>query len=172
MKELEKNINKLEKEVKKITHSKQKKHMSPETMQYFSDVLNGIDELNRDVLGYKGTNIYLDVASVGATINLMIAATKAEGLTTITNAAREPEIEDLAKFLNKMGAKIEGAGTNNIKITGVKHLKEVGYKIMPDRIEAGTYLCMVATTGGKIKLLDAEPEHITPILHKLQECRL
>ena len=82
----------------------------------------------------------------------------------------EPEIEDLAKFLNKMGAKIEGAGTNIVKITGVKHLKDVGYKVMPDRIETGTYLCMAAATGGKIKVLNAEPEHITPILHKLQEC--
>lgn len=82
----------------------------------------------------------------------------------------EPEIEDLAKFLNKMGAKIEGAGTNIVKITGVKYLKEVGYKIMPDRIETGTYLCMVAATGGKVKVLNSEPEHITPILHKLQEC--
>lgn len=82
----------------------------------------------------------------------------------------EPEIEDLAKFLNKMGAKIEGAGTNFIKITGVKLLKEVGYKIMPDRIEAGTYLCMVAATGGKARILNAKPEHITPIIHKLEEC--
>lgn len=82
----------------------------------------------------------------------------------------EPEIEDLAKFLNKMGAKIEGAGTNIVKITGVKSLKEVSYKVMPDRIEAGTYLCMTAATGGKIKLLNTESDHITPIIHKLQEC--
>ena len=119
-----------------------------------------------------GANIDLDFPSVGATENIILATVLAEGTTTITNAAREPEIEDLAKFLNKMGAKIEGAGTNNITITGVKNLKEVGYKVMPDRIEAGTYLCMAAATGGKIKLLEAEPEHITPILHKLQECRL
>ena len=119
-----------------------------------------------------GTDIDLDFPSVGATENIILATVLAEGTTTITNAAREPEIVDLAKFLNKMGAKIEGAGTNNIKIIGVKHLKEVGYKIMPDRIEAGTYLCMAATTGGRIKLLDVEPEHITPILHKLQECRM
>ena len=84
----------------------------------------------------------------------------------------EPEIEDLANFLNKMGAKIIGAGTNVIKITGVKQLKEVSYKIMPDRIEAGTYLCMVAATGGRVELLDVEPEHLTPILYKLQQCRL
>ena len=82
----------------------------------------------------------------------------------------EPEIEDLAKFLNKMGAKIEGAGTKTVKITGVKTLKSIGYKIMPDRIETGTYLCMAAATGGKIKVTNAQPEHITPILHKLEEC--
>lgn len=117
-----------------------------------------------------GTEIDLDFPSVGATENIILATVLSEGITTITNAAMEPEIEDLAKFLNKMGAKIEGAGTNIVKITGVKHLKEVGYKIMPDRIETGTYLCMAAATGGKIKVLNAEPEHITPILHKLQEC--
>ena len=117
-----------------------------------------------------GTEINLDFPSVGATENIILATVLAEGITTITNAAMEPEIEDLAKFLNKMGAKIEGAGTNIIKITGVTQLKEVSYKVMPDRIEAGTYLCMVAATGGKVKLLNAEPEHITPILHKLQEC--
>ena len=116
------------------------------------------------------TDIDLDFPSVGATENIILATVLAEGTTTITNAAMEPEIEDLAKFLNKMGAKIEGAGTNIIKITGVKQLKEVSYKIMPDRIEAGTYLCMVAATGGKVKLLNTQPEHITPILHKLQEC--
>ena len=82
----------------------------------------------------------------------------------------EPEIEDLVKFLNKMGAKITGAGTNIIKITGVKQLKDVSYKIMPDRIEAGTYLCMVAATGGRVKITNCEPEHITPILNKLEEC--
>jgi len=117
-----------------------------------------------------GTEIDLDFPSVGATENIILATVLSEGTTTITNAAMEPEIEDLAKFLNKMGAKIEGAGTNIIKITGVKQLKQVSYKIMPDRIETGTYLCMAAITGGKIKVLNAEPDHITPILHKLQEC--
>lgn len=117
-----------------------------------------------------GTEIDLDFPSVGATENIILATVLAEGTTIITNAAMEPEIEDLAKFLNKMGAKIEGAGTNIIKITGVKQLKEVSYKIMPDRIETGTYLCMAALTGGKVKLLNTQPEHITPIIHKLQEC--
>ena len=117
-----------------------------------------------------GTEIDLDFPSVGATENIILATVLSEGTTTIPNAAMEPEIEDLAKFLNKMGAKIEGAGTNIVKITGVKQLKEVSYKIMPDRIETGTYLCMAAATGGKIKIINAEPEHITPILYKLQEC--
>ena len=118
----------------------------------------------------KGTNIDLDFPSVGATENIILATVLSEGTTTITNAAMEPEIEDLAKFLNKMGAKIIGAGTNIIRITGVKTLKEVGYKIMPDRIEAGTYLCMAAATSGKIKLENVEPSHIVPILNKLEEC--
>ena len=116
-----------------------------------------------------GTEIDLDFPSVGATENIILATVLSEGVTTITNAAMEPEIEDLAKMLNKMGAKIEGAGTNIVKITGVKHLKEVSYKIMPDRIETGTYLCMTAATGGKIKVVNSDPEHITPIIHKLQE---
>lgn len=84
----------------------------------------------------------------------------------------EPEIEDLAKFLNKMGAKIEGAGTKIIKIIGVRQLKDIGYKIMPDRIETGTYLCMAASTNGKIELINTEPEHITPVIDKLTEMRL
>ena len=119
-------------------------------------------------------DIDLDFPSVGATENIILATVLSEGTTIITNAAMEPEIEDLANFLNRMGAKIEGAGTNVIKITGVSKLKEVSYKIMPDRIETGTYLCMAAATGGKIKVINTEPEHITPIIHKLQEsgCRI
>ena len=109
----------------------------------------------------------MDFPSVGATENIMLATVLAEGITTISNAAMEPEIVDLANFLNKMGAKIEGAGTRLVKIIGVKQLKDVGYKIMPDRIEAGTYLCMVATTGGSVKLLNVDPNHITPITDKL-----
>ena len=117
-----------------------------------------------------GSKIQLDFPSVGATENIIMASVLAEGETIITNAAMEPEIVDLQNFLNRMGAKIEGAGTNVIKIDGVKTLKDVSYNIMPDRIEAGTYLCMVAATGGKAKLLNAKPEHITPIIHKLEEC--
>ena len=82
----------------------------------------------------------------------------------------EPEIQDLQNFLNKMGAKVEGAGTNVIKITGVNKLKDVSYNIMPDRIEAGTFLCMAAATEGKIELKDVTNEHITPVINKLEEC--
>ncbi len=116
-----------------------------------------------------GANIELDFPSVGATENIILATVMAEGVTTIHNAAMEPEIEDLAKCLNKMGAKIEGAGTNFIKITGVSKLKEVSYKIMPDRIETGTFLCAAAITGGKLQLQEVIPEHVTPIMHKLEE---
>ena len=116
-----------------------------------------------------GNDINLDFPSVGATENIILASVYVEGTTTITNAAMEPEIVDLANCLNKMGAKIEGAGTNEIKITGVKKLKSISYRIMPDRIEAGTFLCMVAVTGGNIKLLNVCAEHLVPVIHKLQE---
>ena len=114
-------------------------------------------------------DINLDFPSVGATENIILAAALAEGTTTINNAAMEPEIVDLANCLNRMGAKIEGAGTNIIKITGVRRLKGTGYKVMPDRIEAGTFLCAAAVTGGKIKVNNIIPEHIVPVIHKLQE---
>ena len=116
-----------------------------------------------------GADIHLDFPSVGATENLMMAAVFAEGETIITNAAMEPEIVDLQNFLNKMGANVKGAGTNIIKIEGVKKLKSVSYNIMPDRIEAGTLLCMTATTGGNIILNNVNIEHLTPIIHKLEE---
>ena len=114
-------------------------------------------------------DINLDFPSVGATENIMLASVLAEGETTITNAALEPEIVDLQTMLNKMGAKIRGAGTNVIKIQGVKKLKEASHNIMPDRIEAGTLLAAAAITGGNIKIINACPEHIIPILHKLEE---
>ena len=117
----------------------------------------------------KPADIHLDFPSVGATENIILATVLAEGVTNIENAAMEPEIEDLCNILNKMGAKIEGAGTNNIKITGVKHLKNVSYTIMPDRIEAGTFLCAGAITGGTINLIDVFPKHLKPVLDKLQE---
>ena len=98
----------------------------------------------------------------------------AEGKTIITNAAKEPEIVDLQNFLNKMGAKIKGAGANTIEIEGVKTLKDVSYNIMPDRIETGTFLCIAAATNGNMILKDVDTEHITPIIHKLEEtgCKL
>ncbi len=117
-----------------------------------------------------GNNIQLDFPSVGATENIMLASVMAEGETVIANAAMEPEIVDLQNMLNKMGAKISGAGTNIIKVVGVKNLKEVSYTIMPDRIEAGTFLCAGAITGGKVKINNVEPEHLMPVLHKLEEC--
>ena len=92
------------------------------------------------------------------------------GETILTNAAMEPEIVDLQNFLNRMGAKIEGAGTNVIRITGVKKLKDVSYNIMPDRIEAGTFLCMAAATNGKIELNNTNIKHIAPVINKLEEC--
>lgn len=117
-----------------------------------------------------GNNINLDFPSVGATENILLAAVLAEGITTISNAAMEPEIIDLANCLNKMGAKIEGAGTNFITIKGVKSLNSIGYNVMPDRIEAGTLLCAGAITGGKITLTKVNSDHLIPVIHKLEEC--
>lgn len=116
-----------------------------------------------------GNKIDLDFPSVGATENAILASIFAEGKTMITNSAREPEIIDLQEFLNKMGAKVKGAGTDKIEIEGVKRLKEISYNIMPDRIEAGTFLCLSAITGGKIELEKANPMHITPVINKLEE---
>ena len=116
-----------------------------------------------------GANIDLDFPSVGATENIILASVYAEGITNITNAAMEPEIVDLCNCLNKMGAKIEGAGTSNIKIIGVEKLKDISYNIMPDRIEAGSLLCMVAITGGKLKLNNVIIDNISPIINKLEE---
>ena len=116
-----------------------------------------------------GTQIHLDFPSVGATENIILASCLAEGVTVLTNAAKEPEIEDLVKFLNKAGAKIKGAGTDRIEIIGVKKLTEVSYNIMPDRIEAGTYLVAGAITGGNIKVTNLNSNHIEPILNKLDE---
>ena len=117
----------------------------------------------------NGTEINLDFPSVGATENIILSSVLANGITTIINAAMEPEIIDLQNFLNRMGAKVEGAGSNIIKITGVQNLKDVSYNIMPDRIEAGTLLCATAITGGNITLENVNTEHITPILSKLEE---
>ena len=118
-----------------------------------------------------GSKIHLDFPSVGATENIILASVFGEGETIIENSALEPEIVDLQNILNKMGAKIEGAGTNIIKITGVKSLKSVSYRIIPDRIEAGTFLVATAITGGTIKVNNVIPEHLSPVLHKLEECK-
>lgn len=115
-------------------------------------------------------NIQLDFPSVGATENIMLASVIGNHEVTINNSAMEPEIIDLANFLNRAGAKIYGAGTNIIKIKGVEKLKEVSYKIMPDRIEAGTFLVAGAITGGTIKVNEVCLEHIAPVIAKLKEC--
>ena len=116
-----------------------------------------------------GANVYLDVISVGATMNIMMAAILAEGNTVIENAAKEPHIVDLANFLNSMGANVRGAGTDTIKITGVDHLSGGTYAIIPDQIEAGTYMAAVSATGGQILLKNIIPKHMDCITAKLVE---
>lgn len=117
----------------------------------------------------KGANIYLDFPSVGATENIMMAAVLANGETLIENCAREPEIVDLANFLNAMGAKVKGAGTSTIHITGVKQLKGATHEIIPDRIEAGTYMIAAAITGGNVLVENAVADHLRPLIAKLTE---
>ena len=117
----------------------------------------------------KGANIYLDFASVGATINIMLAAVKAKGQTIIDNAAKEPEIVNVATFLNNMGAKITGAGTSTIKIEGVEKLHGCFHEVIPDRIEAGTYIIIGALCGSRLKIDNIIPEHVDSLLSKLQE---
>ncbi len=116
-----------------------------------------------------GAGIYMDTVSVGATINIMLAATMAEGVTTIENAAKEPHIVDVANFLNMMGAKIKGAGTDVIKIIGVDRLHGAEYTIIPDQIEAGTYMIAAAITGGKVKVSNIIPKHMDSLSAKLME---
>lgn len=116
-----------------------------------------------------GKHIYLDTVSVGATINIMMAAVLAEGKTTIENAAREPHIVDVANFLNSMGANIKGAGTNEIRIRGVKELSGTEYSIIPDQIEAGTFMMAAAVTGGNILIKNVIPKHLEAITSKLTE---
>lgn len=116
-----------------------------------------------------GNSIYLDKVSVGATVNIMLAAVKAKGLTIIENAAREPHIVDLANFLNSMGANIMGAGTDIIKIRGVNYLSGTTYSIIPDQIEAGTYMIAAAITGGDVLIKNVIPKHLESIIAKLIE---
>lgn len=120
----------------------------------------------------RGANIYLDIASVGATINIMLAAVKARGTTIIDNAAKEPEIVNVATFLNLMGAKITGAGTSTIKIEGVDRLGKCFHEVIPDRIEAGTYIIIGALCGHNLKIDNVIPEHIDSLLSKLEELGL
>nr|WP_325301837.1 UDP-N-acetylglucosamine 1-carboxyvinyltransferase [uncultured Dysosmobacter sp.] len=117
----------------------------------------------------KGANVYLDVVSVGATMNIMMAAVMAEGVTVIESAAKEPHIVDLANFLNSMGANVRGAGTDTIKIHGVDRLTGGTYAIIPDQIEAGTYMAAVAATGGQVLVKNIIPKHMDCITAKLVE---
>lgn len=117
----------------------------------------------------KANNIYLDFPSVGATQNIMMAATLANGITTIENAAREPEIVDLANVLNKMGARVHGAGTETIRIQGVTFLHGCEHSVVQDRIEAGTFMVAAAVTNGDVVIADAIPEHNKPLISKLRE---
>ncbi len=105
----------------------------------------------------------------GATENAILTSCLAEGITTINNAAREPEIIDLQNFLNKMGAKVKGAGSSHIEVEGVKQLKDVSYNVMPDRIETGTFLCLAAINRSNILIENADANHITPVIDKLEE---
>lgn len=117
----------------------------------------------------RGAKIYLDVASVGATENIMMAATLAEGITVIENAAKEPEIVDLANYLNGMGAKVRGAGTGVIRIEGVDKMHGVNHTVIPDRVEAGTYMVAAAITGGDVYVEGAIADHLGPVIAKMEE---
>src|SRR5699024_2320548 len=119
--------------------------------------------------GMEGEKIYFDVVSIGATINVMLAAVKAKGLTTIENAAREPEIIDVANLLNKMGANIRGAGTDTLRIEGVEQLTGVTHTVIPDRIEAGTYLSIAAAMGENVLIENVIGEHIESLVAKMSE---
>lgn len=119
--------------------------------------------------GLVGTSIYFDVVSIGATLNVMFAAVRAKGVTIIENAAREPEIIDVATLLNKMGAKIRGAGTDTLRITGVEELTGVSHTVIPDRIEAGTYLSIAAAMGEDVVVENVIVEHIESLIAKFKE---
>ncbi len=143
--------------------------------------LRGLEQMGADIKvengyiratdggGLKGAHLFMDQVTVTGTENLMMAATLAEGTTTIENAAREPEVVDLANYLNKMGAKISGIGTATLEIEGVKALQGAPYKILPDRIETGTYLVAAAISRGKVKLKDTDANTLEAVLLKLEE---
>lgn len=134
-----------------------------------TDIGHGYIEASAPPDGLKGARIYLDFPSVGATENIMMAASMAEGTTIIENPAQEPEIIDLANYLNVMGAAVRGAGTNVIKIEGRRHLTGRSYTIIPDRIEAGTYMVAAAMTRGDVYIENAISEHLKPVIAKLKE---
>ncbi|WP_416306223.1 UDP-N-acetylglucosamine 1-carboxyvinyltransferase [Neptunicella sp. SCSIO 80796] len=143
--------------------------------------LNGLRQMGAEIVveeGYvkasingrlQGARIFMDMVSVGATENLMMAAALAQGTTILENAAREPEIVDLANCLNQMGAKVSHAGTDKISIEGVAELNGCDYRVLPDRIETGTFLVAAAATGGKVKCLNAAPETLDAVISKLRE---
>ncbi len=139
-----------------------------------ADIISGEDERDTKVEARAeklyGANIYLDYPSVGATEVIITAAALAEGTTVIENAAQEPEIIDLANYLNKMGARVRGAGTDTVKIDGVEKLKGASHRVIPDRIEAGTYMVAAAITEGDILLHNVIVDHIKPVIAKLREC--
>jgi len=117
----------------------------------------------------KGGHVYFDMCTVGGTEHIMMTASLADGVTVMENCAREPEIVDLADFINKMGGKVEGAGSATITITGVESLKGCTHRVIADRVETGTYLIAAAATGGRIKIRDANPEHLEVVIGKLRE---
>ena len=142
--------------------------------------IHGLELMGADIVvenGYikakaerlKGAKIVFDIITVTGTENLMMAATLAEGITTLENAAREPEVVDLANFLNAMGAKISGIGTDVLTIEGVENLHGTTYKVLPDRIETGTFMVAAAVTGGKVKLKDTDPKYLDAVTVKLEE---
>ncbi|QNO15178.1 UDP-N-acetylglucosamine 1-carboxyvinyltransferase [Alkalicella caledoniensis] len=135
-----------------------------------AEIITGHGFIEAKASKLVGNRIYLDFPSVGATENIMMLATYAQGQTIIENAAAEPEIVDLANYLNSMGAKVRGAGTNVIKITGVEKLSSNRYTVIPDRIEAGTYMVAAALTGGDVFISNCIYDHLKPVVAKLQEC--
>ncbi|RMO11069.1 UDP-N-acetylglucosamine 1-carboxyvinyltransferase [Pseudomonas cichorii] len=140
-----------------------------EAMGAIIDVEGGYIKAKAPEGGLRGANFFFDTVSVTGTENIMMAASLANGRSVLQNAAREPEVVDLANFLIAMGAKIQGAGTDTITIDGVKRLGPATYKVMPDRIETGTYLVAAAATGGRVKVKDTDPTILEAVLLKLQE---
>lgn len=134
-----------------------------------NELVNGAIIKSQSDCRLKGAHIYFDTVSVGSTMNMILAAVKAEGKTIIENAAKEPHIVDLANFLNSMGANIRGAGTDVIKITGVNYLRGITYSIIPDQIEAGTYMVAAAATRGRVTVKNVTPKHLDSITAKLRE---